>query len=71
MRLEARQEWQPTPVFLPGESLDRVAESDITDTHTHTHGCFHWREHEVRGELSCLVRGRVIHAEEIANAMHV
>ena len=36
--MEARQEWQPTPVFLPGESLDRVAESDITDyTRTHTH----------------------------------
>ena len=50
--MEARQEWQPTPVFLLGESLDRVAESDITDyTRTHTHGCFHWREHEVRGGL--------------------
>ena len=45
-----RREWQPSPVFLPGESMGRgywratahgVAELDMTQelrhTHTHTH----------------------------------
>ena len=33
-----RREWQPTPVFLPGEfSRQRVEHDWVTNTHTHTH----------------------------------
>ena len=41
-----RRKWQPFPVFLPGESLDRgvgwamvhrVSESDTTEATSHTH----------------------------------
>ena len=44
-----RGNWQPTPVFLPGESHGQSSlagyspwghkESDMTESHTHTHSC--------------------------------
>ena len=49
-REDPRREWQPTPVFLPGEShgqrslvgyspwgSQRVGHDGTTNTHTHTH----------------------------------
>ena len=36
-----RRKWQPTPVFLPGESQGQKSLVGYTHTHTHTHMCAH------------------------------
>ena len=51
VRLEASRNGNPLQYScLENPWTGSQSRTDIT-THTHTHGCFHWKEHEVREEL--------------------